>query len=124
MFSLKSKKKNNKSENSVPFTNILYKGICLKRENAIDTIAGDAVITYQGLFYYKRSGFSCKIGKAPCDFFINSKEISYIEISKKNMNNVMELHMVNNSVLEFYSPDFNKMVSAMQQSIKHSKSSQ
>ncbi|MGN0450163.1 MAG: hypothetical protein ACI4G0_07420 [Ruminococcus sp.] len=46
-----------------------------------------------------------------------------MEISKKNMNNVMELHMVDNSVLEFYSPDFNKMVSAMQQSINHSKSS-
>lgn len=86
----------------------------------MDTIAGDTVITYQGLFYYKRSGFSCKIGKAPCDFFINSKDIRSIEISKKNMNNVMELHMFDNSVFEFYSPDFNKMVTAMRQSISYS----
>lgn len=74
-------------------------------------------------FITKDQVFRVKLAKPLVIFFINSKDIRSMEISKKNMNNVMELHMVYNSVFEFYSPDFNKMVSAMQQSINHSKSS-
>lgn len=103
---------------SVDPNTVLYQGVCLKRESAAKTLPGDAVITYQGLAYYKRSSFKKTTGKKPCDFFVDSQNVASITTARKNMNDVMELHMKDGTTLEFYSPDFAAMLSAMQTAIK------
>ena len=97
---------------------VLYQGVCLKRENTIRTLPGDAVINYNGLFYYKRQAFMNMTGKREPDFFVPSSEVMDITTSVKDMNKVMELHMRDGSVLEFYSPKFKKMLEAMETAVR------
>lgn len=109
-------------QNTIPNMNtILYQGICLQRLSGMTTAPGDAVITPQGLYYYKRSMFLKKIGKKPCDFFVDSRNVMYIQQSIKNVNQVMELTMSNGSVLEFYSPNFSRMFAAMNEAVRLSR---
>ena len=100
---------------------VLYEGVCLQRLSGFTTVPGDAVITPQGLFYYKRSMFSKQIGKRPCDFFVDSRDVVNIQQNSKNMNQVMMLTMVDGSVLEFYSPNFPQMFAAMNEAIRQSR---
>lgn len=93
---------------------VLYQGVCLKRESGWTTIPGDCLITPKGLFYYRRCEFRNQIGKRQYDFWVNSADVREIRTSVKNMNKVMELYMNDGAVLEFYSPKFGKMLSAMQ----------
>lgn len=96
---------------------VLYQGVCLKRENSFDTVAGDCVITQVGMYYYSRKAFRDQTGKKQPDFIVYSRDVAEIRTSHKNMNKVMELYMRDGSCLEFYSPKFAKMLEAMQQAV-------
>ncbi|HHW94097.1 MAG TPA: zinc ribbon domain-containing protein [Clostridiaceae bacterium] len=100
---------------------VLYQGVCLQRLSGMTTVPGDAIITPQGLFYYKRSKFSKQIGNKPCDLFVDSRNVANIQQSYKNMNQVMQLTMNDGSVLEFYSPKFSQMFAAMNEAIRQSR---
>lgn len=95
---------------------IFYDGVCLKREGMM-TVPGDCLITPSGLFYYQRSQFMKQTGKRMYSFWVNSADVVEIKTSRKNMNKVMELYLRDGTVLEFYSPKFAQMLSAMQDSV-------
>ena len=97
---------------------VLYEGVCLKRESTLRTVPGDAIINYNGLFYFGRQAFRNMTGKREPDFVVPSSEVLQITTSVKNMNSVMELHMRDGSVLEFYSPKFKKMLDAMETAVR------